>query len=177
MIDSSVIADYEGWLHRVATDIGHRADHDDLVQEGRIAMWRALRTYDEARGSLPSWLTSAARQRMRDVAWGHGQPTGRPATRGSREVAQGGSLDAMDEETVTALLGHVEEAYHDGAILEAVRALPARQREYVFLRFWGGLDPTSRTPEVRALVAEFPVLAERWQWTRARATLTEVLAA
>lgn len=173
--NAHVVADYERWLHRVANDIGRPEDHDDLVQEGRIAMWRALESYDETLGSLPSWLTEAARMRMKDLAWKHGQPLGRPATRGSREVESGTSLDAYDEDVVEALLGHVETAYHDGEVLDAIRELTPAQQQYVFLRFWGGLDPRSRAPEIRALVAEFPVLQQRHHWQRAKKILADRL--
>lgn len=176
MIDPSVLEDYGRWLHRVATEIGTREQHDDLVQEGRVAMWRALSSYDETLGSLPSWLTRAAEMRMKDVAWGKGQPFGHEAVRGSRQVEEGMSIDEMEEDSVEALMGHVESAYHDGEILEAIRALSPKQQEYVVLRFWGGLEPRSNLPAVRALVAQFPVLKERWHWPRARAALAESLA-
>lgn len=177
MIDPSVLADYEKWLHRVANTVGRLEDHDDLVQEGRVAMWRALSTYDETRGSLPSWLTRAAEQRMKDVAWGHGQPFGHEAVRGVREVEMGPSLDGEPEQVVEALLGYVEDAYHDGEILRIVRTLTPEQQQVVFLRFWGGIDPLSRQPEIQALVAQFPVLRDRQHWKRAREILSERLRA
>jgi DNA-directed RNA polymerase specialized sigma24 family protein len=77
-----VIAHYRGWLYAQARKCSRSIpDHDDLVQEGRIAMLRAMATYDPVKGSLPSWLTGAARMRMREVAkrlnW-----TGTPMRRG-----------------------------------------------------------------------------------------------
>lgn len=176
MIDTAVLADYEKWLHAVTNSLTTPAEHDDIVQEGRVAMWRALSTYDESRGALASWLTRAAEMRMKDVAWGSGQPTGHEPLRGSRPVEEGPSLDGEPEEIVQALLGYVEEAYHDGEIMKIIReVLTPRQQEYVFLRFWGGLEPRSQAPQVRALILEFPVLAERWHWQRARALLAERL--
>lgn len=180
MTDPSIISDFDKWLHAVANRLlkdASEADHQDLVQEGRVAMWRALHTHDESLGALPSWLVRAAEMRMKDVAWGKGQPFGRAATRGSREVDTGGSLDELDEQQVEALLGFVEEAIHDGEILRVMReVLTPRQQEYVFLRFWGGLDPSSRAPGMQALVAQFPVLKERWHWQRAKPILAEALA-
>lgn len=177
MIDPAVLADYEKWLHKVANSITDAAQHDDIVQEGRVAMWRALSTYDESKGALASWLTRAAEMRMKDVAWGKGQPTGHEAVRGSRQVEEGPSLDEQPEEIVQALLGYVEAAYHDGEVMQVIReVLTAKQQEYVFLRFWGGLEPTSRASQTRALVKQFPVLGERWHWQRARAVLAERLA-
>jgi RNA polymerase sigma factor (sigma-70 family) len=180
MIDPEVIADYNRWLHAVANRLlrdATDADHQDLVQEGRVAMWRALESYDETLGSLPSWLTQAAETRMKDLAWGKGRAFGHEAVRGSRPVEEGPSLDALDEDTVSSLLGYVEEAFHDGEILQAIREhLTPRQQEYVFLRFWGGLEPTSRDPHIRALMSQFPVLGERWHWQRIRPILAEALA-
>lgn len=169
---AAALPDYRRWLHRVANDLlpPESPDHDDIVQEGYVAMWRALGTYDPARGTLPSWLTGAARLRMHEVAHGHGQWTGRPATRGSRSVEAAVSLDALtaadpDHPSLAVMLDDVEAAYHHGEIAEAIASLSPAQRRYVFARFWLGLDPAARTPEMRALVAEVPVLRQRWLWS------------
>lgn len=163
---------YRRWLYRLAYDhLPHgSSDIDDLAQEGYIAMWRAVGTWDEAKGALPSWLTGAARQRMRDVTYGGGRWTGHEALRGRREVDRV-SLDAIVESAPDAVLGDVatldgvEMAYHDGEIAEALAALPPEQRAYVYARFWLGLDPSSRAPAMRALVDQFPALRKRWLWT------------
>jgi RNA polymerase sigma factor (sigma-70 family) len=63
---SALIADYEDWLHRRAWLLSGANTHDDLVQEGRIAMWQAIGTFDESKGSLPSWLTLRANGHMLD---------------------------------------------------------------------------------------------------------------
>lgn len=174
MIDASVLEDYHRWLHATANRISDsHGDHDDLVQEGRIAMWRALETYDESLGSLPSWLTRAALQRMRDVAWGHGQPFGHEAVRGQKAVEEGPSLDAMTEDERELVMGRVEQAYHDGELLAVLRTLSAPQQEYVFLRFWAGLNPRSNDPHIRALVAQYEVLGKRWHWQKAKEILRE----
>lgn len=180
MSDAAIIADFEKWLHAVANRLLRGAsedDHQDLVQEGRVAMWRALATFDESKGARASWLVRAAETRMKDVAWGKGQPFGHEAHRGVREAEIGGSLDELEEQQVEALLGYVEEAFHDGEVLRIIRErLTPRQQEYVFLRFWGGLDPASRAPGMQSLVAQFPILKERWHWQRAKPVLAEALA-
>lgn len=167
-----VLADYHRWLYRVAKSISfdtHR--HDDLVQEGRIAMWRAMATHDPTRGALASWLTTAAETRMRDVAYGKVQPTGHEAMRGSRPAEVITSIDAVEPDVAERLfglvdaLGEIEIAYHHGEIQAALSTLSPSQREYVFLRFWGGLDPSSRVPEMKALVDDFPVLRKRFLWS------------
>lgn len=173
--ESTILASYERWLHKVANSYlpAYDARHDDLVQEGRIAMWRALATHEPVKGALPSWLTKAATVRMKEMAFGRGQPTGREATRGVRAVEEVAlepivdSYGGVDETPFLRIdaMDSVELAYHEGEIHRALDALSPSQREYVFLRFWGGLDPSSRVPEMRALVKEYPVLSKRFLWS------------
>jgi DNA-directed RNA polymerase specialized sigma24 family protein len=179
------VAAYDRWAHALANDLLPPAhpDHDDLVQEGRLAMLRALDTYDQAKGALPSWLTGAARMRMRAMAHGSDQWTGRPPTRGSRSV-EATSLDALLDAPGAAnlvaaapdLLDGALLAYHDGQIAAALDRLTDDQRTYVVLRFWGGLDPASRDPVVRDLMAAHPVMRDRTVWPAARAVLADALA-
>lgn len=69
---NALIADYEGWLHQRAWLLSGANAHDDLVQEGRIAMWQALDTFKEDSGQLPHWLTFKANGHMLDcVRRGH----------------------------------------------------------------------------------------------------------
>lgn len=171
-IIETILPDYRRWLHRLAYDLlpVNSPDHDDLASEGFIAMWRAFDTFDSARGSLPSWLTGAARLRMTDLAHGHGRWFGHEATRGTRDV-EASSLDAwltVEEEPEwlgVDLLDGVEAAYHDGEIAEAIASLSPAQREYVFTRFYLGIDPSSNTPVMKALRDEFPVVRKRYLWT------------
>lgn len=172
--DSAIIAAYERWLHKVANDYLMPWDerHDDLVQEGRIAMWRALAKYDPAAGSLPSWLTTAAKMRMKTLAFGKGQPTGHEAVRGVRDVDVAASLDALIEEDgaeglleAADALVEVEMAYHAGEIAEALNSLSPAQKRYVLARFWCGLDPTSRAPAMRDLITLVPEVSKRHLWS------------
>jgi RNA polymerase sigma factor (sigma-70 family) len=73
-----VLPDYRRWLYREAYAMipATSADLEDLVQEGAIALWRALGTYDPDKGSLPAWLTRTARRRMLDVRSGRARATG-----------------------------------------------------------------------------------------------------
>ena len=77
---------YHNWLYKTAAGLlpaGYRdSDIDDLVQEGRIAMWKAYAAYDDCKGTLAPWLANAARMRMKDVATGHGRWTGHTGRRG-----------------------------------------------------------------------------------------------
>lgn len=165
---STVVADYDRWLHAVANKMlgwpGHPL-HDDLVQEGRIAMWRAEQTHDPARGALPSWITRAAEMRMKDLAWGHGQPFGREATRGKREVKTVNLEDISPviqeeiEPRTTDIAEHAMWAYHHGELHRTIERLTVRQQEAVRAKIAGGL----LTPQERAA------------WTVARRELAEEL--
>lgn len=77
---------YHNWLYKTAADFlpsGYNdTEIDDLVQEGRIAMWKAYEAYDDCKGTLAPWLTNAARMRMKDLSHGHGKWTGHTGRRG-----------------------------------------------------------------------------------------------
>lgn len=61
---NALIGDYEAWLHDRAWLLTGRNTHDDLVQEGRIALWQALDSFDPDKGALPAWLTLKANGHM-----------------------------------------------------------------------------------------------------------------
>jgi RNA polymerase sigma factor (sigma-70 family) len=134
----TILDNYRHWLTLKAADL--TADKElqkDLAQEGWIEMWKALKTFNEKRGSLPSWLTMKARGRMYDYlrTGGRTNRTGR----GGATVAIPAPADKFEEIAETEQT--FEEAYHKGEIWSAVDSLPKRQREYVRLRFYLGILP------------------------------------
>lgn len=178
-----ILADYDAWLRREAAyalpDGARSRDHADLVQEGRIAMWRSLKSFDPDKGALASWITRAARVRMRDLAHGHGQPLGHEPNRGSVEAVPSVWIDSMSDEArnqVDEILSYWE--LPADPVTERVKRAVARledekAREYIWLRFWAGVDVGSRSPEMRDLMSRHPVLKERWRWQKAQARLHE----
>lgn len=140
-----VLKDYRRWLLKMATLIApSRPDvWQDLAQEGHIAMWKALSTFDESKGALPSWLCGAAKLRMTDVyrrdTW-----FGTPSVRGHKRERAARPIDVSDDWVETLIgatadaLAAVEWQYHEGEIYAAINALPPHQREYVYRRFWKG---------------------------------------
>lgn len=153
------IAAYEKWLHRLAYDLLPRprwGEHEDLVNEGRLAMWRAMAAYDPSKGALPTWVTTAARMRMRNLL-GKGRWTGHEPMRGVVPAPHPpASLDVLIEEdedffgkvlAAADLVERVELAYHHGEILAALADLTEPQRRYVVLRFWGGLSDVEMVRE------------------------------
>jgi RNA polymerase sigma factor (sigma-70 family) len=177
-----VLADYHRWLYKVAHAYARNpGDVDDIAQEGRVAMWRAMETFDGDRGSLPSWLTTAAKARMRDVAFRGRPATGHRAARHHAEARPAVSLDAFEQEEAERVfdlvdtLDLVERAYMCGVVAKALESLTPRQREYVFLRFFAGLETTSALPSTVALRRRYPVLQDRRVWAEARRALEGAL--
>src|ERR1017187_5628016 len=131
--NSAIINDYHSWLYKMARV--YRSfdpnDHDDLVQEGRVAMWHALDTYDPALGALPPWLTTAAKMRMREVVY-RGNWTGTLGAKGHRREAPAVPVE-IDEFDRAG-----EEFDHDAAmdVRAAIRALAPGQRPAIFRTFW-----------------------------------------
>lgn len=159
------LAGYDAWLHRRAHQMLPSTDHrhEDLVQEGRIAMWQAHGQHDPARGAMPAWLTQKATWHMRDVLArrGDGNWTGSPARRDGRNAVQDAPTDSLDAlldateggKTDTDAGGVLPDiadvamiAYHRAEIVEALEGLTEGQRRYVLLRFWGD----AAGPELKA---------------------------
>lgn len=178
------VENYRGWLYTLAYDLlGYNHSHltpDDLVQEGRLAMLQSLETYNPEKGALPSWVTAAARQRMRDLVHGHRKETGHEAVRGVQEARASLSLDVEPGDTFGYEddLFTVQDAAMHARVQQAVAALDPEARRYVYARFWLGLDPASRAEGTRALVRAVGGLTGRegtLTWSRARKALTEAL--
>lgn len=130
----TVVQDYKGWLgYRAGQLIGQEwrgalgIDSDDLAQIGAIAMWEAEKTFDETKGALPAWLTYKATGAMKDAL----RPRAKHNLVDHHTEIPEDVLDSSD--TLQAVI----EAYHSGEILDAIRQLTPRQKEYVARRFWG----------------------------------------
>lgn len=187
------LGDYHRWLYKTAADLLPGGPYDpgleDLVQEGRVALWKAAETFDEAKGTLAPWITNAARMRMRDLVQGHGQATGHIPTKFQRvtgdadhvnrryaeamkDVISGPAvyIDAQENPEELALARSVVE-FAEPVLMEVLRELPEEQREYIWLRFWCGVEVASRLPGIRSIAAQYPVLKKKWVWQKARETL------
>lgn len=145
-VASLPLEDYDRWLHWFANHLlgpTHNL-HDGLVNEGRIAMWRAFDKFDSSRGALPPWLTTAARTQMRFMAFGRGQPFGHEAHRGKREVTWV-TTDKIQElqEMLTPEESDIADkamiAYHRGEIVTAIGSLTPVQQSAVRVFMRGGL--------------------------------------
>lgn len=145
----AILTSYRGFLLKTAHQYARNlADVYDLAQEGHIAMWRALKTYDCTREvKLSTHLMNHARWRMIEVTdrgnlTGMDSRAGRKHTAGTkankdREVSYDPSVSTFDAE-FDVDYDSVSIAYHHGEIYDAINALPIRQRQQVYRRFWAG---------------------------------------
>jgi RNA polymerase sigma factor (sigma-70 family) len=159
--DDAILAGYTSFIRKTAWEYSGNPEYvQDLVQEGYIAMWRALKSYDASRGvSLPTHLMNHARWRIAEVRQ-RGDFTGKPSQAGKKHSA--GTRKNADREVSTDLLANhdspedgvlfdlavyddldsVYVAYHHGEIYDAINTLPERKRQKVYERFWlGEYDP------------------------------------
>lgn len=152
-----IIGKYNAWLYKTAGYlVGFGSPYlEDLVQEGRIAMWRALDSFNGSKGSQPAWVTTKAKLHMIDVVttrrW-----TGTPPRlhgRNPHQEPRAISLDAErgDGVNLADLAGYyppelaaADMAYHQEDINAAIMALPEAQRRYVIARFYLAMT----TPEM-----------------------------
>jgi DNA-directed RNA polymerase specialized sigma24 family protein len=130
---------------RVGERVGSHADADDVLQEARIATWRALpraATKDNPR----AWLSVITFMRIIEIldreTWtGHtrvrGQPVDPLRAAGKRSLDDPAFTLAEDLDG-PSWVDSALFSYHEGEIARAISELSPRQRQYVYLRFWCG---------------------------------------
>ena len=141
MTDDEILRDYLPWIRVVAGNlIGFDSpDLQDLVQEGYIAMWHALRSFDGVKGPLDYWLKFKGRSRMKTVSIrAHEHPEREPLDLCA--PCGGGDDTLADLIHGPDIIEQTELAYHHGEIAVAVSQLSPQQRRYVIARFWLGLS-------------------------------------
>jgi RNA polymerase sigma-70 factor (ECF subfamily) len=135
---------HERGVHAAALRIlGDTSKAQDVVQDVFLRVWRRPRTFDATRGELGAYLRLMARSRALDL-WREAQAAGRAGDRLKLVVAgDDGPADGQPAAVVER-----EEAR--GMVREALRRLPAPQREALVLAHWGGLsaDEIARRSEV-----------------------------
>lgn len=167
-----VLGDYRRWLLAVANRMvstsrgGRGEDYEgrvqSLAQEGYIAMWRALDTFDPDKGALASWLVKAAEMRMADVVRrgvDFGQTGNRPpgteeGLRAERswEVLHPVEVEQVEQKIAIWLSEGLAMAYHRGEIQKAIGRLTQDEQRYVVLRFWHGKTNPEIDPHVEGNV-------------------------
>jgi RNA polymerase sigma factor (sigma-70 family) len=127
--DDALAEAYDRWsglVYALAVDItGDRAAAEDVTQDVFGHLWELPEAYDPHRGSLGSWLCLVARSRALD--W---------TSRRTPERHHAAAVATVDEQAdIDETVTWRAEAT---VVREAVRALPAPQREAVLLAFYGG---------------------------------------
>ena len=132
--EGALVEAYNEWsalVHTLATRI--TADHDaaqDVTQEVFVHLWERPDAYDPQRGALRTWLCLLARRRALDWSRRRQARTRYQTTAGEAELAAHRAQPAVDD----ALTWEIETK----AVREAVRSLPASQREAVLLAYFEG---------------------------------------
>jgi RNA polymerase sigma-70 factor, ECF subfamily len=110
---------------------GRPAMAEDIVQESFVSLWRSSAAYDAARGSVRTWVLSVVRNRAIDAF--------------RREAAK--ATSDLDEQRVAERLPapeltdrEVERRDDARQVREALKGLPADQRQVIELAFFGGFS-------------------------------------
>jgi len=122
----------------------NRSRVDDLMQEGWIAIWRAVPNHNPDKGPLDKWLCDKAQWAMlaKIREWQGNKHTFYDSF---------GDMTAFTEVELveaTEALERVEIAYHRGEILQAISSLTPKQREYIIMKFWFGLTFTEIVEQI-----------------------------
>ena len=112
--------------------LGDPARAQDVVQDVFLKLWREPSKFDARRGELGSYLRLMCRSRALDL-WREGQAAGRASDRLKLAVAR--AEGRADERPDLAAEGDVLRT----TVRDALRGLPAVQREALVLAYWGGL--------------------------------------
>lgn len=134
---------------------------DDLGQVGMIALWKALESYDERKGALPSYLLRRARGQMSTFL----------ARMNDREVPAGEDMPDFwpsDDDPESEAIREADREFLKDRVFRAVCALPDTQRKYVLLRFYEDCGH----PMLKHIFGYNPTAV----WRGARDNLRELLA-
>lgn len=137
MNSEAVLERYRKWLYWYVSHTypSRYSQWHDLMQEGWIAMWKALSKFDPAKGAEATYLTTAAKLRLSDVVrretW-----TGAIMSRGHTREQPATPVDHHEDWVESKLecteaYHWVELAYHRGEILRALDALPVKEKHWV----------------------------------------------
>lgn len=156
----------------IASEVGPYAlirpnDRADLSQEGLIAAWKAVESYDPSKGTtFKSWaircIDYALLQAFSRYKW-TGMPPRSRAGGGSASKEQplligDWNTDDADSEnselhgsmiknvTIEDHSARADWIYHQVEIWKAVSKLKPDQQKYVYLRFWLGFKPSEMAP-------------------------------
>ena len=115
-----------GLLVRILND---RAEAEDVLQEVFVQVWQRAANFDESRGRAFTWLVTLARSRAIDRlrALNSRGRTAEQAARQTEELVSDAEQDAILAERASI-------------VREALRELPAEQREVLLLAYFNGFS-------------------------------------
>jgi RNA polymerase sigma-70 factor (ECF subfamily) len=109
---------------------------EEIVQEAFLAVWRNPGGYDQARGSVRSWLMGMVHHRAVDAV--------RREEAQRRRAAEAQSTDmVVVEDPADAVVEEVGLPQEREAVREALGELPAEQRQVIELMYFGGLTQSA----------------------------------
>jgi RNA polymerase sigma factor (sigma-70 family) len=138
----AILAKYEPWARWKAKQFP-KFPAEDLVQEALLAMWKELKKYDPDKGiPLDYIMKRRCSWRMMDIVsgkpWTSDQPyyrhTGLKFATSSLDETFNGVEDSYAEDAFISS----EFSYHHKDIVDALKNLTPRQREYAVVRFMYG---------------------------------------
>jgi len=140
--DESALAElydrYGGLAYSLALRIlGDSGRAEDVVQEAFLKLWNGAARFDDSRGSLRAWLTTAVRNRSIDLLRGRSLQD-RRALALKTDVVAGGA--GPEEQAASAL--------ERDAVRAALASLPDEQREAVLLAYFGGFTQAEIAEQV-----------------------------
>jgi RNA polymerase sigma-70 factor, ECF subfamily len=104
---------------------------EDIVQESFVSLWRSSAAYDPARGSVRTWVLSVVRNRAIDAFR-------REAAKATSELDEQRVAERMPAPELTDR--EVERRDDARQVRDALKGLPADQRQVIELAFFGGFS-------------------------------------
>jgi RNA polymerase sigma-70 factor (ECF subfamily) len=130
---------YERWSRPVYALVAHLVrdpdDADDVVEDAFYQAWRQASRYEPTRGAVSTWIVTIARSRALDRLRSRRRLREEPLTPVTL-------LDELTDGVSPDPAADAEEAERRERVAEALRALPAEQREVLELAYYGGLSQT-----------------------------------
>jgi RNA polymerase sigma-70 factor (ECF subfamily) len=117
--------------------VDEAAEAEDVVEDVFWQAWRQSSRFDADRGSVGAWLMTIARSRALDRARARRRSR---ETSGIEELDQGGADAAIS--TSSDPLADAERGERSRMVRDALRDLPAEQRESLELAYFEGLSQT-----------------------------------
>ena len=124
-------------VYVLATYMLGRAEAEEAVQELFLRLWHKADQFDPGRGSFNNWLMAISRHHLRDQL--------RQRSLQQRVVAAE-QIDQLLTEAVDPTVDVEQEVWQrqrGAALLNALKSLPAEQRQAIVLAYFGGFSQSS----------------------------------